>query len=144
MIDKNENYSLPRKNMLKVRGDISRGFKFGIPFKGEYLRIIAIPPGVIRCKPGRTISDSSDLNKIPQFAVLVNKKCGKAFQRNRLKRIAREYFRVHKNCFLGLWAVIFSMEKAPDNEKLLKSEISSLTEKCRERIPLLMKKKYEE
>jgi len=117
--------------MLKLRADISRSFHCGLQFRGEYIRIIAVPPGVIRQKP-TDANFAADKNIIlPKFAAIVSKKCGKAVQRNRLKRIAREFFRQNCQNFPCFYAVLIVFEKSAEAEYLIKDEMTGLAEECR-------------
>ena len=112
---------LPRNHMLKVRADISRSLKYGVKYKGKYLTLIKVPAGVIRPKQDGfpTIS--------PKFAVLVRKACGRAVRRNRLKRLVREFFRINQVSFEGCEAVVFSLERAVDDEIAFKNELIKLS-----------------
>jgi ribonuclease P protein component len=108
---------LPRSRILKSRAEIGRIFKKGIWIQGEYLNLIISPLGMFE-KTGNRLS--------PKFAVLVNKKCGRAVKRNRLKRIAREFFRSNRNLFQRCYAVIFSFDRIVDDEPSLKKEMVEL------------------
>jgi ribonuclease P protein component len=129
---------LPRAQMLKVRAEISGAFKHGVNFKGDYVRILAVPPGVIRNNRQAANSAGVITDKRVKFAAIVNKKCGIAVRRNRIKRVAREYFRTHQENFIGLSAAVFVFDKKVEDEILLKSELDVLAEKCRKSIDAIL------
>ncbi|MBN2333434.1 MAG: ribonuclease P protein component [Deltaproteobacteria bacterium] len=64
-----------------------------------------------------------------RFGVTVSKKVGKAVKRNRLKRLLREFYRLHKALFLP--GVDYSIVVKR------KCSIQSLTDVAREMMPLL-------
>jgi ribonuclease P protein component len=114
--------------MLKVRGEISRGFKLGDKVRGKYLTIIAMKPGTLRKPRPLQQTISHKYTELTKIAVLTTKKCGRAVARNHLKRITREYFRLHQHYFQNFEAVIFSIDKEvlDEAEYLRELELLSL------------------
>ena len=117
---------LPRRRFLKVRADISRSFRFGTRINGEYLTLIVVPKGIIRVAIDKHEDADGEFQKT---AVLVKRSCGKASRRVRLKRLVREFYRLNQQLFPGCEAVIFSLEKAVDDEKKFKEELMELTKR---------------
>jgi len=117
--------------MLKFPADIGRGLKYGRRYSGKFMSIYLVPAGIIRRRMEADTLKNESGETIPSFAVLVRKKCGKAHRRNRLKRLAREYYRLNQNKFLGFDAVIFSLERNVDEDADLKSDLEKLTGRIR-------------
>jgi ribonuclease P protein component len=115
---------LPRSRVLKVRADISRGLKYGKKYSGKYLTLVIVLPGIIRTRRGENKNETS----AAKMAVLVRKKCGKAYQRNRIKRIVREFYRLNQDKFPNAEAIIFSLESFIDSEEEFKQELSTLAD----------------
>lgn len=91
------------------------------------MTLVIVPPGIIRTR----------LDEMPveglktRIAVLVSKKCGRAYQRNRVKRITREFYRRNQDEFPASDAVIFSLEIMVDSEEKFKQELNSLLESAK-------------
>jgi len=113
--------------MLKVRADISRSVKYGQRVSGKYLTVIFVSPGIIRIKPGESAEEI--VRNQPKLTVLVRKKCGCSVKRNRLKRIAREFFRLNQDLFGGCAAVVFDIYNSIDDENCFKNEMESICRK---------------
>jgi ribonuclease P protein component len=111
---------LPKSQVLKSRADIGRIFKQGKWHRGELFNLIIAPNGMLK-------KESTESH--PKFAVLVNKKCGRAVKRNRLKRLSREYFRLNVALFQSYDAVIFAFDRTIEDESALKKEMIELTHK---------------
>jgi len=122
----NSSAKLPRSRMLKTPADIGRGLKYGKRFSGKYMSIYLVPAGIIRRKMAADALKNESGESYPSFAVLVRKKCGKAHRRNRLKRLAREYYRLNQNRLPGFAAVIFSLERNVGEDADLMSDLEKL------------------
>lgn len=50
-----------------------------------------------------------------RLGITVTKKVGNAVVRNRIKRVCREYFRLHKNTIAGNWDIVIIAKKQAGN-----------------------------
>jgi ribonuclease P protein component len=99
--------TLPRELILKKKSDIERVFKLGKRFTTQCLSIYVFP------------------SERTRVAFLVNKKIGKAHQRNRMKRLVREAYRLNRSEFTGK-EVIFHIRQYLDDFQLISEQIKSV------------------
>ena len=120
------NYSakLPRSESLKKSSDIQRVLKSGRRIKGEFITIIFTFKGKVLAERNGYIGSGRT-----KYAVLVNKKCGKAVRRNRIKRIIREFYRLHKSVFIDAETVIFKVDRFIEDDSKLLQELTVLGKK---------------
>ena len=74
---------LTREERLRLRRDFDRVFREGRSVANEYLRLVYVENGLDH----------------PRMGVVTRKRLGKAVFRNRLRRLAREFFRLNKEKF---------------------------------------------
>jgi ribonuclease P protein component len=82
-------FSYTKADRILKRADFIRLSKCGKKFYCRYF-IAAVSPG---------------LSAGNRLGVTVTKKVGKAATRNRIKRLAREYFRLNKHRLAGIWDI---------------------------------------
>ncbi len=73
-------YNIQKRERIKLQADIKNTFNRGKQYSDKYLKIFVL-------QNGKTYT---------RFAVVINKKFGKAVFRNRAKRHVRELFRLNK------------------------------------------------
>lgn len=78
-------HTLPRTERIRKRADFLRAYHKGVHFETRHFRIAVLPNNM----------------RWRRIGVTVSKKTGNAVQRNRIKRLLREYFRLHKQSFPG-------------------------------------------
>lgn len=111
-MDEKQRYGLPRRRRLIRRQDFQATLKNGCCARGRYVRLFAKPNGMPFCR----------------FGVSVGKKCGKAVVRNRLKRLTREFFRLHQHSLPVGWdyVALWSATQPLDVKKMTYSKAREL------------------
>ena len=103
-------FKLPRNRMLKRRAEIREVLEQGKRHSGKYVNIFI---------------KTADRER---FAVLVPRRLGNAVKRNRMKRLAREIYRLHPDWFRNVSVVFFIKRYHPKFADLLE-EIHQLVKK---------------
>ena len=73
----------------------------------------------------------NDLGK-PRLGITTPRKSGKAVERNRVKRIMREYYRCNKDLFPREGALLFKLKKCCEREQLITEMLNLTREVARE------------
>lgn len=100
-------FRLPRKRILKRQNEIKSLLNGATKRSGKYLNLF--------------FQNSTD----EKFAVLVGRKAGTAVERNRMKRLVREIYRLHPEWFEGI-RIIFYIKQVNITYNALKMEIKKL------------------
>ncbi len=100
-------FRLPRKKILKKNDEIRSLLNSATKKSGKYLNI--------------HIQNSTD----EKFAVLITKKAGSAVERNRMKRLIREIYRLHPEWFEAQ-RIIFYIKQVNIQYNTLEMEIKRL------------------
>jgi ribonuclease P protein component len=100
-------YSLERRKILKKFHEIQIILEEGKRKRGYFLNLY--------------IQDTKD----EKLAILVSKKLGNAPERNRVKRLIREIYRLHPHWFKGI-SIIFRVKRIKNDYELLEMEIKKL------------------
>lgn len=104
---KEKGFRLHRKSVLKKSGEIRELLSNSTKKSGKFVNIY--------------VQDSSD----KKFAVLVTKKAGTAVQRNRIKRLIREIYRLNPEWFKAM-RIIFLIKQVNITHSVLEMEIKKL------------------
>ncbi len=102
-------FGLPRKKILKRSAEIQSVFDAGIKRSGKYLTLFLKP-----------VPEGEE-----KFAVFINRRVGKAVQRNRMKRLVREIYRLHPQWFKELSVIIY-IKRFKDDFHHLQREVQQL------------------
>ncbi len=92
-----ERFTLRRADKVCRRQDYSAAFRQGRRIYTRYFSIIVCP---------------NDLGK-PRVGIAISRRMKGAARRNRVKRLVREFFRLHKGSFSPLNDYIFSVKSLP-------------------------------
>jgi len=84
-------FSFPKSKRLLNRRDFVNLNRSGERYRTKHFTIIAKQNGL----------------KITRLGITVNKKTGNAVRRNKVKRLVREYFRLHQNQFPQGYDIVF-------------------------------------
>jgi len=105
---------LGRERRIRSRKDIRLVFARGRSlYRGRVLTVLMVPrEGDGRC------------------AVVVGKKSGKAHERNRIKRVTREFYRRCRTLFPGLDLVFQVKARRPVDEALLREDLRETTQRA--------------
>ncbi len=106
----------PSEFRLKRRTDFKRVYESGTKRVGRYFTIFILPTG----KEGR-------------IGIVVSRRFGKAVERNRIKRLIREAYRLNRVKFAGMDIVVIPRESCRGKdgraiERALLSEMETATE----------------
>jgi ribonuclease P protein component len=106
----------PKEERLRKRRDLDRVFKEGKAFKGPTFNSYVL---------------SNTLGR-PRIGIVVGRKFGGAVQRNRIKRLLRESYRLNKGLIeAGLDIVLLPKPGRETNFKLVEEEFKRLVERIR-------------
>ncbi|MEW5908207.1 MAG: ribonuclease P protein component [Thermodesulfobacteriota bacterium] len=111
--------SFTRKDRIRKRHEFNEIFQYGKTVEDRYIRIIFAPGATSISRLGTTVS----------------KRVGQAVERNRIKRVLRECFRIHRRLLLGCWDlnIIAKREAAKLTSSDLISSVKTLFRQISER-----------
>lgn len=107
-------YRLPKSCLLRKTREFKQVYRRGQRLRGNGFALI--------CLPG----DQSD----SRLGISVHRKAGNAVRRNRIKRIVRETFRLHREIFPQSSDIVFTVrpEFSLDGMHAVRAAVSGLTE----------------
>ena len=111
MVRKKINAKLPKKEILRGRGNFDYIFKKGKSISSDHTIILYIE------------------SQEKKAGFVVSKKVKKAVQRNRFKRLLREIYRLNKFLFPDKYYYVLLAKGTSDNFHILKDEILALIKK---------------
>ncbi|UCG06137.1 MAG: ribonuclease P protein component [Desulfobacterales bacterium] len=115
-------FSFTKADRLLKRNEFIQLSKVGRKLQNDHFIAVYAPGRLDRCRLG----------------VTVTKKVGRAVERNRIKRLIREYFRLNRHLILGKWDinVIAKKEAADLSSKEIFGSLQNIFERISRRVEL--------
>ena len=106
-------YGLPKSCLLRKTGEFNQVYRRGQRLHGNGFALIYLP------------ADQPD----SRLGISVHRKVGNAVQRNRIKRIVRETFRLHREIFPQASDIVFTVRPdfSLDGMHAVRAAVSGLT-----------------
>ena len=106
-------YGLPKSCLLRKTGEFNQVYRGGLRLRGNGFALIYLP------------ADQPD----SRLGISVHRKVGNAVRRNRIKRIVRETFRLHREIFPQSSDIVFTVrpEFSLDGMHAVRAAVSRLT-----------------
>ncbi len=95
-------FNLPRQSILKRQKEIEKVLKEGKRISGDVFNVYLLK------------------SREAKVGFLVNKRVGKAVDRNKMKRLMREAYRLNKEKFEAVWVIFYIKKHCPDFHRLVK------------------------
>jgi ribonuclease P protein component len=100
--------TLPKNHLLRTTGDFQRVYQTGRRFRGDGFAVIFLPNSL----------------EYSRLGISVQKKAGNAVRRNRIKRLIREVFRLHRDLFPPVTDVVIAVRPGFAINSLLDMQIN--------------------